>query len=108
MKWSTKIGTFAGISVHVHAAFLILIAWVALVHWQAERSVGAVAQGVLFILALFGRVVLHEFGHALTAMRFGIKTRDITLLPIGGLARLERMPAGPEAGSCGWRWPDRP
>jgi Zn-dependent protease len=95
MKWSTKIGTFAGIDVYVHTTFLILIAWVALAHWQAEQSVAAVLEGVAFILALFGCVVLHEFGHALTARRFGIKTRDITLLPIGGLARLERMPDDP-------------
>ena len=95
MKWSTKIGTFAGIDVYVHTTFLILIAWVALAHWQAGRSAAAVLEGVAFILALFGCVVLHEFGHALTARRFGIKTRDITLLPIGGLARLERMPDDP-------------
>jgi Zn-dependent protease/predicted transcriptional regulator len=95
MKWSTKIGTFAGISVYVHATFLILVAWVALAHWQTEHSAVAALEGVAFILALFGCVVLHEFGHALTAERFGIKTRDITLLPIGGLARLERMPDDP-------------
>ena len=95
MKWSTKIGTFAGIGVYVHTTFLMLIAWVAFAHWQTERSVSAAAGGVAFVLALFGCVVLHEFGHALTAKRFGIKTRDITLLPIGGLARLERMPDDP-------------
>jgi Zn-dependent protease len=95
MKWSTRIGTFAGISVYVHTTFLILIAWVAFAHWQTEHSVAAAVKGVTFVVALFGCVVLHEFGHALTAKRFGIKTRDITLLPIGGLARLERMPDDP-------------
>lgn len=95
MKWSTRIGTFAGIDVYVHTTFLILIAWVAFAQWQTGHSAAAAMEGVAFILALFGCVVLHEFGHALTARRFGIKTRDITLLPIGGLARLERMPDDP-------------
>jgi len=95
MRWSTRIGTFAGIGVYVHATFLILIAWVAFAHWQVSRDVGTAVAGVAFILALFGCVVLHEYGHALTARRFGIKTRDITLLPIGGIARLERMPSDP-------------
>ena len=96
MKWSTKIGTFAGISLYVHSTFLMLIAWVAFAHWQTGHSVSAAVEGVAFVLALFACVVMHEFGHALTAKRFGIKTRDITLLPIGGLARLERMPDDPK------------
>ena len=95
MKWSTRIGTFAGIDVYVHTTFFMLVAWVAYAHWRTEQNVSAALEGVAFILALFGCVVLHEFGHALTARRFGIKTRDITLLPIGGLARLERMPDDP-------------
>ena len=95
MKWSTRIGTFAGIGVYVHATFLILIAWVGFAQWQVTQDVWTAVVGVLFILALFGCVVLHEFGHALTARRFGIRTRDITLLPIGGIARLERMPSDP-------------
>jgi Zn-dependent protease len=79
----------------MHATFLLLLGWVAFSHWVEEKSGRAAFLGVAFILALFLCVVLHEYGHALTARRFGIRTRDITLLPIGGLARLERMPDDP-------------
>ncbi|MEE9231613.1 MAG: site-2 protease family protein [Acidobacteriota bacterium] len=95
MKWSWKLGRFAGIDVYVHATFLLVIGYVALEHWTQGRSLAAVLSGVVFILALFGCILLHEYGHALTARRYGIRTRDITLLPIGGLARLERMPDDP-------------
>ena len=74
---------------------LLLLAWVALSHWRAERSAAAILGGLAFILALFVCVLLHEFGHALTARRYGVRTRDIILLPIGGVARLERIPEKP-------------
>ncbi|MDA1231498.1 MAG: site-2 protease family protein [Planctomycetota bacterium] len=95
MKWSWRLGEFRGIAVYMHATFLILIAFVVLNQWSESHSVLKTLEGVAFVLALFSCVVLHEFGHALTAARYGIKTRDITLLPIGGVARLERMPEKP-------------
>jgi Zn-dependent protease len=95
MKWSWKIGKFLGIDVYLHTTFFLLIAWIALSYWLQENSLVAVLSGVGFILALFASVVFHEYGHALMARRFGVKTRDITLYPIGGVARLERIPENP-------------
>ena len=95
MKWSWKITTIAGIDVFIHATFLLIIGWVGLSYWQQTGTLAGTLEGILFTLILFGCVVLHEFGHALTARRYGIKTRDITLYPIGGVARLERMPDKP-------------
>jgi Zn-dependent protease/predicted transcriptional regulator len=95
MGWSWRIGRLAGIDVYIHPTFLLLLAWVALQHFLAHGHWAEALYGLGFILALFGIVVLHELGHALTARRYGIRTRDITLLPIGGVARLERIPEVP-------------
>lgn len=95
MKWQWKLGRFAGVDVYVHATFLLIISWVGYSYWLMHRDWIEVFKGIGFILALFACVVLHEYGHALTARKFGIRTRDITLYPIGGVARLERMPDKP-------------
>jgi Zn-dependent protease len=82
MRWSFKIGRFAGIDLYVHVTFFLLIIWVVVLHWMQGRTIQAVFSGVAFIIVLFACVVLHEFGHALTARRYGYPTKDIVLLPI--------------------------
>lgn len=94
MKWSINIGRYLGIDVYLHVTFLLLLAFITTMEGMNGGRTAAL-QGALFFLAIFLCVLLHEFGHALMARRYGIKTRDITLLPIGGLARLERMPDQP-------------
>ena len=95
MGWSWRIGRIAGIDVYVHFTFLLLLIWVGVAFYLPHRDLTEAVDGLIFILALFGIVVLHELGHALAARRYGIRTRDITLLPIGGVSRLERMPDDP-------------
>jgi Zn-dependent protease len=95
MRGSWRLGAFAGIGIFVHWTFLLLIAFVVFVHLSEGHSFLRTLEGIGFILALFACVVLHEFGHALTGQRFGVRTRDITLLPIGGVARFERLPERP-------------
>jgi Zn-dependent protease len=96
MKWSLKIARIAGIDVQVHWTFGILLFWLAAVNLASGKGATEAAWGIAFVLAIFGCVILHEFGHALIAKAFGIRTSDITLLPIGGVARLERMPEEPK------------
>jgi len=93
MRWSWQILKVAGIPIRVHATFVLVLLYAALI----ARGQGAlvILESIAFILALFTCIVLHELGHALTAARYGVRTRDITLLPIGGVARLERIPEKP-------------
>lgn len=95
MKWSFKIATIAGTEVRIHVTFFILLAFVALMGMNGGQGIAGALDAVLFISAMFFCVLLHEFGHVFAARGYGIRTPDITLLPIGGVARLERMPRRP-------------
>lgn len=91
MRWSFRLITIAGIRIEVHVTFLLMVAALALF----RRSSNPIWFTVAELLLVFLCVLLHELGHALAARRYGIQTREIVLLPIGGLARLERMPEKP-------------
>ncbi len=92
MRWSIRLGTIAGIRIEMHVTFLLALGGVALFTSTGLKDALHI---VVALLLLFACVVLHELGHALAARRYGIRTREIILLPIGGVARLERMPEKP-------------
>jgi Zn-dependent protease/CBS domain-containing protein len=94
MSWSLTIGRFGATVVRVHLTFFLLLIWIAISAWQ-QGGFPAARNSVLFIILIFACVVLHEFGHILMARRFGIETPDVILLPIGGVARVPRMPEKP-------------
>jgi len=95
MKWSFRLFTIADTEVRVHVTFFLLILFVAGQGLLSGQGVAGALESTVFILTMFVCVVLHEFGHVLAARGYGIRTPDITLLPIGGVARLERMPRKP-------------
>lgn len=95
MTWSFSLGRLFGSELRIHVTFFLLLAWIGYAAY-AQDGWPAAVENVLFVVALFACVVAHEFGHALTARRYGIKTPTITLLPIGGLAQLEKMPENPK------------
>lgn len=94
MSWSITVARAFGSEIRIHLTFLLLLIWIGAVYYQ-QGGANAALFGVVFISSVFACVLLHELGHALAARRYGIRTPDITLLPIGGLARLERMPEKP-------------
>ena len=94
MSWSLNIGSIAGTAVRVHVTFLLFLAWIFGVSYVSGGPEAA-WNGLLFMVLLFLCVLLHEFGHIFVARAFGVRTRDVILLPIGGVARLERIPEKP-------------
>ncbi len=94
MSWSIPVGSVRGTVIRVHITFLLFLLWIGVAHY-AQGGAPAATEGVAFIILLFLCVLLHEFGHVFAARHYGVQTPDITLLPIGGVARLERIPEEP-------------
>lgn len=96
MNWSLKLFKIKGIDIKVHLTFVLILIWAA---YRWSVSTGEGMQGALFgivaTLLLFLSVTLHELGHSLQALKFGVKVRDITLMPMGGLAQMESIPEDP-------------
>lgn len=93
MKWSWRIFAIRGIDVKVHLTFVFALIWGALI-WGQGSPAGWL-YGAFLTIVLFSIVLLHELGHSLAAQRYGVEVHDIVLLPIGGVARLTRMPDKP-------------
>ncbi len=87
-RWAWRAGRVAGIPIYIHFTLFVLLAWIA---WMSIRSGGAVGTQLLFAIGLFGSVLIHEVGHALTARAFGIRASEIVLYPFGGVSRLQSM-----------------
>jgi Zn-dependent protease/predicted transcriptional regulator len=96
VKSSLSLGKIAGIKVSIHWTFVILLAWIVYVNYQVGATSQELLWSIIYVMSIFVCVVMHEYGHALTARRFNIGTRDITLYPIGGIASLESIPKKPK------------
>jgi len=95
MKWSLKLGRLWGVDVYLHYTFLVFLVLVGLDSRIQTGRWASALPGVSMFLGVFLCVLLHEYGHAMAARRYGVVTRDITLLPMGGVARLDRIPEAP-------------
>lgn len=94
MLWSINIGKIAGTAIRIHVTFVLFLAFIFIASYVTGGA-DAAWSGLVFLTLLFLCVLAHEFGHILTARSFGVATPDVTLLPIGGVARLERIPEAP-------------
>jgi len=96
MKANLNLGSVSGIKIKIHWTFLFLILWIVFDELKRGGNIDSILFNVVFVLAVFFCVVMHELGHALTAKHFGINTKKITLLPIGGMASLDKIPESPK------------
>lgn len=94
-RWSWTLVSIAGVEIRVHATFLLLLVWIVYVPLAAGAGPAGALGAIGLVGMVFSAVVLHEFGHIVVARKFGVRTREILLLPIGGIARLDRIPSDP-------------
>lgn len=94
MRWSLHIGSLSGAEIRIHVTFLLFVIWLGAIYYR-QGGADAAVQGTIFIALIFLCVLLHELGHVFAARRYGVKTRDVTLWPFGGIASMERMPDKP-------------
>ncbi|MCB1199633.1 MAG: site-2 protease family protein [Leptospiraceae bacterium] len=92
MRWSLYIGQFKEIKVYIHWTFILLLGFILFSQYRIGSSTQTMLLTMGFVVCIFSCVLLHEFGHALTALHFNFKTKDIILLPIGGIARMQHLP----------------
>ena len=96
MKLSLYLGSYKNVKVFIHWTFSLLLLWIIISNVRQGMPALDILWIIVFVLALFACVVFHEFGHALAAQKYGIQTKDIVLYPIGGIARLEKLPEDPK------------
>src|SRR5918996_5804660 len=94
MRWSMTIASIWGTVIRIHITFLLFLIWIGAIYYR-QGGAEAAWQGTIFIVLIFLCVLLHELGHVYAARHFGVKTRDVTLWPFGGIASMERMPDKP-------------
>jgi Zn-dependent protease/CBS domain-containing protein len=94
MRWSLTLGSIGGTAIRIHVTFLLFLIWLGAIYYR-QGGAQAAWQGTIFIVILFLCVLLHELGHVFAARRYGVKTRDVTLWPFGGIANMEEMPEKP-------------
>ncbi len=94
MRWSLTMGSIADTAIRIHITFLLFLVWLGVIYYR-QGGAEAAWQGTIFIVLIFLCVLLHELGHVFAARHFGVRTRDVTLWPFGGIASMERMPDKP-------------
>jgi Zn-dependent protease len=94
MRWSLTLGSIGGTAIRIHVTFLLFLIWLGAIYYRQGGSEAA-WQGTIFVVLIFLCVLLHELGHVFAARRYGVKTRDVTLWPFGGIASMEQMPEKP-------------